>query len=129
MKNRKKMNKTKDLSNKKIFLSKRGETIMETLVSLLIMGILITSLLSIIRFSLVLSGDSLRNAADSQGRFNDLIHGTVAGGQYAGGSATLTIRVESLAGGTVNATQVVNMSSVTDANDDPIFQGAFIPAP
>ena len=68
----------KIITNKisKKLLSKRGETIMETLVSLLIMGLLITSLLSIIRFSMVLTGDSLANANRAQTAFNGLRDGT-----------------------------------------------------
>jgi len=116
------MDKRKNISKK--LLSKRGETIMETLVSLLIMGILITSLLSIIRFSLVLTGDSLKNAAESQNDFNALTHGTVASGAYSD-SATLSFTIKPLnpEASNIIAGQEVNLS----ANE--AIPAAFIPKP
>ena len=47
---------------------------MEAIVSLLILGILMTTIVSIIRFSLVMTGISLNEAAVAQTGFNDLIH-------------------------------------------------------
>jgi len=57
----------------KIFRSKRGESIMEALVSLLILGILMTTITSVIRFSMVMTGTSIRNAVESQDVINDLM--------------------------------------------------------
>ena len=105
----------------KNLLSKRGETIMETIVSLVIMGLLITSLLAIIRFSLVLTGDALSNASVSQSGFNDLIHNV----NYSGDPTTLTFTIHTLVpSDTSTAIQVVNMSLNTDD-----FPGAFRPVP
>jgi len=59
---------------KKILLSKRGETIMEALVSMLILGILLTTIVSVIRFSMALTGNAVNDAAASQEIINDLIH-------------------------------------------------------
>lgn len=110
--------KTDRLSNK--LLSKRGETIMETLVSLLIMGLLITSLLSIIRFSMVLTGDSLSNATASQEIFNAMTHGD--GDSYATGTTELVFTLTSpLLNSDITATQGVHMSI------EPEVPAAFIP--
>ena len=53
--------------------SKRGESIMEALVSLLILGILMTTIVSIIRFSMVVTGDSVRRATIAQTEINRLM--------------------------------------------------------
>ena len=65
------------LSNrlKKTFLSRKGESVMEAVVSLLILGLLMTTVLSIIRFSLVMTGDSLNRARENQNEINNLIRG------------------------------------------------------
>jgi len=60
--------------------SKSGETIMEALVSMLILGILLTTVVSTIRFSLGVTGDSLRDADASQLISNDLSTGNLTGG-------------------------------------------------
>lgn len=54
--------------------NKKGETIMEAVVSLLILGMLMTTVLTMIRFSLALTGDSLTNARENQEEINNLIH-------------------------------------------------------
>jgi len=59
---------------KKIIRSKSGESIMEALVSLLILGILMTTIVSIIRFSMVMTGSSISEARDMQDRMNAVIH-------------------------------------------------------
>jgi len=61
------------LAIKKIFRSKRGFTIMETIVSLLILSILLTTIFTIIRFSTSLTSDSIIRAKESQDRFNALV--------------------------------------------------------
>ena len=58
----------------KRILSKRGESIMEAVVALVILGILMTTILTIIRFSLAMTGGTIRNATDTQDDFNSLIH-------------------------------------------------------
>ena len=45
---------------------------MEAVVSLLILGILLTTIVSIIRFSMVLTGSSVSNATSAQELINDL---------------------------------------------------------
>jgi len=120
------INKTK--SNLKKLLSKRGETIMETLVSLLIMGLLITSLLSIIRFSLVLTGDSLSNAQESQGNFNTLFHGN----NYDTTTTTLVFTIVTPTGvENPQANQEINLSLIpaTPNPGIPNITAAFRPVP
>jgi len=92
---------------------------METLVSLMIMGLLITSLLSIIRFSMVLTGDSLSNANASQEKFNALLHGT----NYSPGTHNNLEIVIEMPGTLpdVNAKVDVRLSADTD------IPAAFIP--
>jgi len=46
---------------------------MEALVSVLILGILLGTIVSIIRFSLALTGSTLRDATEAQTEINDLI--------------------------------------------------------
>jgi len=124
-----KQSKTDKTKNKfKKLLSKRGETIMETLVSLLIMGILITSLLSIIRFSLVLTGDSLSNALESQGNFNTLFHGS----NYDATSTKLDFTIVTPAGvGNGQASQAINLSIIPATPNPaiPNITAAFRPVP
>jgi hypothetical protein len=48
---------------------------MEALVSLMILGILMTTIVATIRFSMVLTGDSLNKADIAQEGFNELILG------------------------------------------------------
>jgi len=119
-------NKIRANSNRdKKHLRKRGETIMEALVSLLILGLLITSLLSIIRFSLVVTGDSLRNAAETQRIFNELIHGVNTAYLPASTQVTFTITapVAPVLPAPVTLSQNVRLSA------DEIFTSAFIPVP
>jgi len=109
----------------KILRFKKGETIMETLVSLLIMGLLITALLSIIRFSMVITGDALRNAGQAQGSVNTLITNA---NYTTAGTVTITIvpAATNPSGLTLTgetATQNVRLSADED------FAGAFIPTP
>ena len=59
---------------KKNLRSKRGETIMEAIVSLLILGIFMTTVVSIVRYSLVMTGMALSEATAAQTGFNQLIH-------------------------------------------------------
>jgi len=108
----------------KKLLSKKGETIIETLVSLLIMGLLITSLLSIIRFAMVLTSDSLIKAAISQNRFNDLIHDT--NNPYQSTPVDLVFVVGTPAGD-FTAIQPVHLSAAPINPDAPIVPGAFKP--
>jgi len=58
---------------KKALRSKLGESIMEALVSMMILGILMTTVVSIIRFSMVMTGRSLTDATGTQEAFNELI--------------------------------------------------------
>ena len=58
---------------KKALDSKRGESIMEAVVSLLILGLLMTTIVTIIRFSLVMTGNSIINAGKTQEEINNLI--------------------------------------------------------
>jgi len=53
--------------------SKSGESIIEALVSVLILGMLLGTIVSIIRFSLALTGTTLRDATAAQTEINDLI--------------------------------------------------------
>ena len=66
---------------------------METLVSMLILGILLTTVVSTIRFSLGVTGDSLRNAEESQTHMNNLVTGnfTTAPHVLTFSSANITI--------------------------------------
>jgi hypothetical protein len=73
---------------KKVLRSKGGESIMEAVVSLLILGILMTTVVTIIRFSMVMTGNSIINAADSQEGFNQII--TVESGAFSPSTLTLT---------------------------------------
>jgi len=59
---------------------------MEAIVSLLILGILMTTIVAIIRFSMVLTGNALSNASGAQDRYNALIHEN-----YSGATVELTI--------------------------------------
>jgi len=58
---------------KNILQSKKGFTIMEAIVSLLILGILLTTVVTIIRFSTSLTSTSITAANEAQDRFNSLI--------------------------------------------------------
>ena len=64
---------------------------MEIVVSLLIMGILITTIMTVIRLSLVMTGDSLSRAREAQVTFNDLILNN--DGAYNGGTAELLFTI------------------------------------
>jgi len=64
----------KNMKIKKKLLSKRGESIMEVVVSLLIMGLLLTSIMSIIRYSMAMTGNVLSNARIVQNEVNKFIH-------------------------------------------------------
>jgi len=57
---------------KKAIRSKRGESLMEAIVSLLILGILMTTIVSVIRFSMVMTGNSIREATTTQNDMNDI---------------------------------------------------------
>jgi len=57
---------------KKTLRSKSGESIMEAIVSLLILGMLMTTIVSIIRFSMAMTGDSIRDATATQIEMNNL---------------------------------------------------------
>ena len=46
---------------------------MEAIVSLLIIGILMTTVISVIRFSMTMTGNSITRAEASQNDFNDII--------------------------------------------------------
>ena len=57
---------------KKPLLSKRGESIMEAIVSLLILSILMTTLVSILRFSMAMTTSAISDASEAQIEFNAL---------------------------------------------------------
>lgn len=57
----------------KALRSKRGESLMEAVASMLILSILLTTIVSIIRFSLAMTGESLADAEKSQDEFNELV--------------------------------------------------------
>ena len=57
---------------KKTLRSKRGESLMEAIVSLLILGILMTTIVSVIRFSMTMTGTSIRDATITQSDMNSL---------------------------------------------------------
>ena len=67
--------------------SSRGESIMEAIVSLAILGILMTTLVSIIRFSMVMTSTAMSRATETQDSYNILILEDYAG---ASGSITFT---------------------------------------
>ena len=73
--------------------SKIGESIMEALVSMMILGILMTTVVSIIRFSMVMTGRSLANANGTQAAFNVLINT-----DFPGTPETLEFSLESSPG-------------------------------
>jgi len=58
---------------KNVLQSKRGFTIMESVISLLILGILLTTIVTVIRFSTSLTSASIIAANEAQNRFNTLI--------------------------------------------------------
>jgi len=58
---------------KKSLRSKRGESIVEAIVSFVILGMLLTTVFGIIRFSLVMSGDSISDANADQAHVNELV--------------------------------------------------------
>ena len=60
---------------------------MEVVVSLLIMGLLLTSIMSIIRYSLAMTGDALTRSRRAQDIFNSYI---INDGIYSGTSVDLT---------------------------------------
>jgi len=70
---------------KKILRSKSGFTIMEAIVSLLILSILLTTIVTIIRFSTSMTAKSIASADAAQDRFNTLILE-----DYIGGVETIT---------------------------------------
>ena len=53
--------------------SEGGVSIMEVVVSILMFAMLLTTAATIIRFSLVITGDSLARATESQGVVNELV--------------------------------------------------------
>ena len=58
---------------KRTLRSKNGESIMEAIVSLLVLGILMTTIVAVIRFSMVMTGNSIREATVAQESVNDMI--------------------------------------------------------
>ena len=70
---------------KKPFKSSKGESMMEVLVSLLMLGILLTSVVTIVSFSMGLTTQALTNATATQDAFNRIR--TLA---YAGDDSTTT---------------------------------------
>ena len=60
---------------------------MEAIVSLLILGILMTTLITIVRFSMTMTGNAINEAEDAQNAFNNLILENYTG---AGGTLTFT---------------------------------------
>jgi hypothetical protein len=58
---------------KSILFQKNGESIMEAVVSMLILSMLLTTIVSIIRFSMVMTGNSISSALHEQEYFNDLV--------------------------------------------------------
>jgi Tfp pilus assembly protein PilV len=58
---------------KKTLRSRSGESIMEALVSLLILGLLLTTIVSIIRYSTAMTGQSMRVALIEQNTVNSLM--------------------------------------------------------
>jgi len=73
---------------KGILRSKRGFTIMEAIISLLLLAILLTTIVSIIRFSTSMTAASIINAETVQDRFNALILEDFDG--YTTGETTVT---------------------------------------
>ena len=57
---------------KKTIQSRKGESLMEAIVSLLILSILMTTIVSVIRFSMVMTGISIREATLTQNDMNNL---------------------------------------------------------
>ena len=60
----------------KTLRAKNGESIMESIVALMILGILMTTIVSIIRFSMVMTSSALSSSDEAQRDFNNLIHET-----------------------------------------------------
>jgi len=79
--NRKAMKLNKNLRDR------RGETIMEAIVSLMILGILLTTLMTIVRFSMAITENAIEEAADAQVVYNVLINTEFSG---TGGTITFT---------------------------------------
>jgi hypothetical protein len=98
----------------KILRCKRGESIMEAVVSMLILGMLMTTVVSIIRFSLFLTGNTLDNASRAQERFNALIHET-----YDGTVVTLTFATGSSSPFDISAEHEVTQSVDEEAAFKP----------
>ncbi|MDR2600566.1 MAG: hypothetical protein LBC73_09870 [Oscillospiraceae bacterium] len=59
----------------KILKSNRGESIMESVVALVILGMLMTTIMAIIAFSLTMTARSTSNATVTQAAFNELFLG------------------------------------------------------
>jgi Na+-driven multidrug efflux pump len=57
----------------KIIYSKKGESIMEALVSMLILGMLLVTVMAIIQYSMIQTAISSLEATEAQDRFNGLI--------------------------------------------------------
>jgi len=69
------LHKSKNMSQvKKILRSKRGETLMEGIVSVLILGILMAAVVSIIQFSIRTTGDAILASTEAQETVNRIIN-------------------------------------------------------
>jgi len=110
----------------KMTLRKRcGESIMEAIVSLLILGIMMTTLISIYRFSMVLTSTALSNANDAQVDVNDLLLENYTG---TAGEITFTPAVSPDAPvGTVPPTFTTVASHDITISDEPPGIIAFMP--
>ena len=60
---------------KKALRSKRGETLVEAIASMLILAILLTSVAAMIQTALRMSGEAVRDAAENQEAINNIILG------------------------------------------------------
>jgi len=77
---------------KKSLSSKSGESIIEALVSLLILGMLMATIVSVIRFSMVMTGNTLADATAAQNEINNLKFDDYASnsGTFSSGALTLS---------------------------------------
>jgi hypothetical protein len=116
----------KTLINKiiKALRSSNGETVMEAVASLLILTILLTSIVYMIRFSLVLTGDTIVTASVAQEEINDIIRDDYG----VGGGVTAQIIFDSECGLIYNAHhQIVIYSPVGDGLNVIAFRPPYVP--